>query len=81
MQIQAKSLAAVMVWDDIARYYSEYGDEVAIPIEQNVISTVDIGVLKFTKDRELAEKFAAFLTSGRGQEIFRKHNYSTEVPK
>jgi len=81
MQIQAKSLDAVIVWDAIARYYSEYGDEVAIPVEQNVISTVDIGVLKFTKDRELAEKFVAFLTSGRGQEIFRKHNYSTEVPK
>lgn len=81
MQIQAKSLDAVIVWDAIAQYYSEYGDQVPIPAEQNVISTVDIGVLKFTKDRELAEKFVAFLTSGRGQEIFRKHNYSTEVPK
>ena len=78
IQIQAGALDAVIVWDAMARYYSEYGEEVPIPVGRNVISTVDVGVLKFTKHRELAEKFVAFLTSGRGQEIFRKHSYRTE---
>jgi molybdate transport system substrate-binding protein len=81
MQIQAKALDAVIVWDAIARYYSEYGEEIQIPIEQNVISTIDIGVLKFTKHRELAEKFVDFITSKQGQEVFNKHNYSTKAPK
>lgn len=81
MQIQARSLDAVIVWDAMARYYSEYGDEVPIPPEKNVISTVDVGVLKFTKHKELAEKFAAFLTSERGQAIFKKHNYTIEYPQ
>lgn len=81
MQIQAKSLDAVIVWDAIARYYSEHGDQVPIPAEQNVISTVDVGVLTFTQNRELAEKFVNFVVSERGQAVFKKHNYSTEPPE
>ncbi len=81
MQIQAKALDAVIVWDAIARYYSRYGDEIPIAVEKNVISTVDIGVLKFTKHKELAEKFVDFVTSEPGQEIFKKNNYRTRPPK
>ncbi len=81
MQIQAKTLDAVIVWGAIARYYSEYGDEIQIPTGQNVISTIDIGVLKFTKHRELAEKFVDFISSEQGQQVFKKHNYSTEAPE
>ena len=81
MQIQATSLDAVIVWDAMARYYSEYGDAIPIAVEKNVISTVDIGVLKFTKHKELAEKFVEFVTSEAGQRIFNKHNYSTKPPE
>lgn len=81
MQIQAKSLDAVIVWDAMARYYREHGDEVPINPENNLISTVDIGVLKFTRNRDLAEKFVDFITSERGQGIFEKHNYSTKLPE
>ncbi|MFQ6036618.1 MAG: molybdate ABC transporter substrate-binding protein, partial [Sedimentisphaerales bacterium] len=80
MQIQAKALDAVIVWDAMARYYVQYGDQIPIALEQNIISTVDICVLKFTKHRELAEKFVDFVSSELGQEIFRKHKYSTEPP-
>lgn len=80
MQIQAGSLDAVIVWDAIARYYSEHGTEVPIPVEENVISTVNIGVLTFTKDRSLAEQFVEFAVSPRGQSIFKQHNYRTEPP-
>ena len=81
MQIQARSLDAVIVWDAIAKYYSDYGTEVPIPVEKNVISTVDIGVLKFTQNKELAEKFVEFAASDRGQAIFRKHLYRVEPPQ
>lgn len=81
MQIQARSLDVVIVWDAMARYYSEYGDEVPIAPEKNVVSTVDVGVLKFTKHKEIAEKFVDFVASERGQEVFKKHNYSTEPPE
>jgi len=81
MQIQAQALDAVIVWDAIAKYYGEYGDEIPIPVENNIISTVDIGVLKFTKHQELAEKFVDFVTSEKGRQILRKHNYSIEPPE
>ncbi|MDT8301219.1 MAG: substrate-binding domain-containing protein [Sedimentisphaerales bacterium] len=81
MQIQAQALDAVIVWDATARYYSEHGYEIPIAIENNVISTVDIGVLKFTKHQELAEKFVDFVTSEKGKAILKKHQYSTEPPK
>lgn len=81
MQIQAGSLDAVIVWDAIARYYSRHGQEVPIPAKRNVISTVDIGVLVFTKNRLLAEKFVEFTTSDRGQAIFKKHLYTVDTPQ
>lgn len=81
MQIQAGSLDAVIVWDAMARYYSEHGDQVPIGAEKNIISTVDAGVLKFTKNREAAEDFVTFLTSEAGRGIFKKHNYRTEPPR
>lgn len=81
IQIQAKSLDAVIIWDAMARYYGKYGDEIPIVIEKNIISTIDIGVLKFTKDKALAEKFVDFLTSERGQAIFKRNNYRTSPPE
>lgn len=81
MQIQAASLDAVIVWDAIAGYYSKHGTEVPIPPEKNVISTVNIGVLSFTKNRALAEKFVDFAASGPGRNIFIEHNYTVELPE
>ncbi len=78
MQIQAGSLDAVIVWDAMARYYSRHGEQIAIPPEKNVVSTVDIGVLNFTKNRQLAEKFMEFLLSEQGREIFKKHEYTVD---
>jgi len=81
MQIQTSSLDAVIVWDAIARYYSKYGSEVPIPVEQNVISTVNIGVLSFTPNHPLAEEFVKFAASARGKDIFQEHNYRTDPPQ
>lgn len=77
MQIQTGSLDAVIVWDAIVGYYSEHGTEVPIPPEKNVISTVNIGVLSFTENRSLAEKFVEFAVSEAGQHIFAEHKYRT----
>jgi molybdate transport system substrate-binding protein len=81
MQIQTRSVDAVIVWDAMARYYSEHGDQVAIPLEQNLISSVDIGVLSFAANEEPATRFVEFITSDRGRDIFEKHNYNTTPPQ
>jgi len=80
MQIQAQSLDAVIVWDAVAKYYVLHGDEVAIPADRNVISTVDAGILKFTGNRALAERFLEFITSDPGRNVFRKHLYRVDRP-
>lgn len=81
MQIQAGSLDTVIVWDAVAGYYAEHGDEVPIPAEQNVISTVDVGVLGFTRLKALAEKFVEFAASERGRAVFKKHGYRVDPPE
>jgi molybdate transport system substrate-binding protein len=80
MQIHAKSLDAVIVWDAIAKYYQKSGEEVAIPVEQNVISTVEAGVLKFAGHKDLAGRLADFLASDKGRSVFKKHNYRISPP-
>jgi molybdate transport system substrate-binding protein len=81
LQIQAGSVDAVIVWDAVAVQYEKYGDAVAIPADQNVISTVDAGVLCFTKDRDRAREFVEFLASEKGREVFRRHRYQVDPPK
>ena len=48
--------------------------------KQNVISTVPIGVLRFSEHKDLAGQFAEFAASKRGQDVFRKHNYRVNPP-
>ena len=81
LQIQAGSVDAVIVWDAVAVQYEKYGDAVPLPADQNVISSVEAGVLSFTKDRERARRFVEFLASGQGREIFRRHRYRVDPPK
>lgn len=81
LQIQTGSLDAVIVWDAIARYYGEHGEEVPIPAEKNVISRVEVAVLDFTRHGDTAARFCDFAASERGQAIFRKHNYRVDPPE
>ena len=81
MQIKLDALDAVIVWDATAAYFAEDGDVIAIPPEQNVISRVTVGVLKSAEYPELARKFVKFITSERGQEVFKKHHYTLVEPK
>jgi len=78
--IKMGKLDAVIVWDAVAAYFVDDGEVVAIPPEQNVISTVAVGVLNCSERPELAEKLADFITSEPGAEIFKKHHYTTALP-
>jgi molybdate transport system substrate-binding protein len=80
MQIQTGSLDAVIVWDAIANQYLDHGELVNIPPEQNVISTVPVGVLSFSEHKNLARRFADFAASDQGRAIFSKHHYRVDPP-
>ncbi len=79
--IKLGQLDAVIVWDAMAALFADAGDVVRIPPEKNVISTVAAGVLKSSDQVELAQKLVEFIASNEGKAIFRKHNYTTELPE
>lgn len=79
-QIQAGSLDAVVVWDATARYFERHGDQVVIPNDRNVISTVDLGLLSSSEQTTGAAAFLDFAASERGLDLFRKHNYRVTPP-
>ncbi|MCK4276796.1 MAG: substrate-binding domain-containing protein, partial [Phycisphaerae bacterium] len=53
---------------------------VRIPLEQNEISHVAIGVLSSATNKPAAHRFVDFITSERGRAIFAEHHYRTEPP-
>jgi len=75
------TLDAVIVWDAVAAFSPKETEVVTIPRDQNVISTVAVGVLKSSRHPELATKFVEFITSKRGKEVFEKHHYATSLPE
>lgn len=81
IQIKVGKVDAVIVWDATAAQYADSGDVIRIPVDQNVISTVAIALLESSEDKQLARYFIDLVTSETGKAIFRKHNFSTEMPE
>ncbi len=79
--IKLGQLDAVIVWDAMAALFADAGDVVTIPPNENVISAVAAGVLKSSEHVELAQELVEFIASDEGKAIFRKHNYTTELPE
>jgi molybdate transport system substrate-binding protein len=75
------ALDAAIVWDAVAASYADKTEVVAIPAEQNVLSTVAVGVLHASARPELARKFVAFLTTPEARAIFARHHYTTALPE
>lgn len=80
LQIKTGQLDAAIVWDAIAAYYPDSGEAVAIPLKENVISTVAVAVLRSSGRAEAAEQFVDFLASDAGEAIFAKHHYTVRLP-
>ena len=79
--IKLDTLDAVIVWDALAAYFPDDGEIVPIPRDQNIISTVAIGTVKFTEHPDLAAKFVEFITSDEGTTVFKRHHYATTLPE
>ena len=50
-------------------------DAISIPVSDNIVLIVPIGVTSFTKNPENARKFADFVASDEGKAIFAKHGF------
>lgn len=80
VHVQTGSLDAVIVWDAVAKQYAQHTTEVSIPIEHNVIAAVDMAILTYSQQFDLADRFAQFAGSERGRAIFREHGYQVDNP-
>ncbi len=75
------SLDAAIVWDAVAANFAEKTEVVPIAAEQNIISTVPLAVLRSSKHTDIARQFVEFVTSSAGQAVFKKHHYTTQLPR
>ena len=70
LQIQARSLDAVVVWDATARQFARYGRILPIEGEAAVTSTVDLAVLSCADDAGLARRLLEAAASPAGRAAF-----------
>ena len=74
-QVKLKALDATIIWDAVAKQYPQDID--AVPIEDGNFHAVALamGILKRSKNKALAEKFAEFAASDAGAKCFRDNYY------
>ena len=77
-QVKLKALDAATIWDATAKQYAEDLD--MVPIEDGNFHAVAlaVGVLKQSRSKDLARKFAEFAASDFGAKCFRDNHY--QVP-
>ena len=81
LAIEMGTVDAVIVWDANARQFAQSGDAIAIPDEQNVITTIPIVQLTFTRHRKQARAFIAFVVSESGRRILEAEGYTVNMEK
>ncbi len=79
--VKMADVDAAIVWDAIAANVADSVDIIEIPLEQNKISTVVVGLMKTAAHKEAARKFVAFIASPRGQEILTSKGYRVTSPQ
>ena len=68
---------ATIIWEDMTYWEEGNGkiEVITIPSDQNMVSTVPIGITSFAKDKDAAQKFAEFIVSEEGKKIWKKWGF------
>lgn len=69
-----------IVWGAIAENLGDAVDRIEIPAEQNVVSSVVVGLLDTSARKDAARQFMAFLVSPEGRTILQSKGYRTTAP-
>jgi len=78
--VKTRRADAAIVWDAIAKNNADALDMVEIPLENNLISRVVVGMLSTGRNKDGARKFADFIAGPKGREILNRHGYRTSEP-
>jgi len=77
--VELGSVDAAIVWDAVARHFSESADIVPIDLKQNVTSEIPIALLNSSVCREEALAFINFVVSERGRQILTENGYCVSL--
>ena len=80
-QVKLKALDSAIIWDATAEQYPEDIDAVAIEDGNSHAVALSMGVLKQSKNKELAQEFADFAASDFGAKCFRENHYQVAGKK
>jgi len=81
VQVVAGQLDATIVWDVVAKRHAGQAEALPIPVGNNVVSVVSIATLTGSTYPEVADAFAAFVTSDRAKVVLQGLGYATEPPR
>jgi molybdate transport system substrate-binding protein len=73
--VNKKKVDAILGWDAFKNLNMETMDRIELPTELQVHRSTAIGVISFSKNRELAKKFIDFLVSEKGKEIYEEYGW------
>ena len=77
--VEMNNVDAVIIWDANARQFAHAGDTVAIPAEQNLITTIPVVRLVFSRYSKTAQEFIDFVVSEEGKRIMETEGYTTNA--
>jgi molybdate transport system substrate-binding protein len=73
--INKKKVDAVLGWDAFKNLNMQTMDIVKLPEDLEVHRSTAIGVITFSKNKELAKKFIDFLVSEKGRKIYEEYGW------
>jgi molybdate transport system substrate-binding protein len=76
--VKLKHLDATIVWNATAVLYPDDVDVILIPEEYMDVTDLPMGILKFSKNKDMARKYLEFVSSPEAKEVFRKRGYSID---
>jgi accessory colonization factor AcfC len=73
--INKKKVDAILGWDAFKKLNVQTMDIVELPKDLQVHRSTAIGVITFSKNKELAKKFIDFLVSEKGKKIYEEYGW------
>jgi molybdate transport system substrate-binding protein len=73
--INKKKVDAILGWDAFKNLNMETMDRIELPKDLQVHRSTAIGVIAFSKNKELAKKFIGFLVSEKGKRIYEEYGW------
>jgi len=73
--VNKKKVDAVLGWDAFKNLNMQTMDRIELPKDLQVHRSTAIGVITYSKDKDLAKKFIDFLVSGSGKKIYEEYGW------